>query len=123
MSVGWGGMGSVAVVAACVGLLGLSGCNRACRDLAERLCSDCAGDMEDFGGEAYCGCVETGVVVEDDGSFDSDDEAQQWCDRLRFSLDYQGSDGNAGCAEDLEYLQQWGSAVCEEVAGYSGYYY
>ena len=102
----------------------LSACNTNCRALAMELCNSCGGDMDDAYGDSYCKCVEEGVLSSGDFSdeeaenrgIENDDDAQQWCDATNFDLSNRGSDGDAWCKGELQYLKQWGSDVCEEVA-------
>lgn len=101
----------------------ISGCKTNCKTLAQTLCDTCGGDMDDAFGDAYCACVEESVLTEGDFSDDeaaglgieNDDDAQQWCDSINFDLGSRGSDGDARCKGDLDYLNQWGSDVCEEI--------
>ena len=101
-------------------------CNTSCRALATELCNTCGGDMDDAYGDAYCKCVEDGVLTSGDFSdeeaenrgIENDDDAQQWCDARNFGISNHGSDGDAACKADLQYLSQWGSDVCEEAVGW-----
>ena len=122
---GWAGSRArflVLVAVLCLGGL-LSGCNTNCRTLELALCDTCGGDMDDAYGDAYCKCIEDGAVTEGDFSEDeaagrgieNDDDAEQWCDSISMRLSNKGSDGDASCKADLDYLNKWGSGVCEEL--------
>lgn len=103
-----------------VGLLLLTGCKTACREVSEAYCSQCASSVETYD-ELGCLCVDTGVLYRDDaddvdleGFFDTDNEAQQWCDRMTHGMDNTADDVDARCQASLEYMKLWPGDVCPE---------
>lgn len=113
-----------------------TGCNTSCRQFAKKLCNECTSEVEDlYGSEAMCTCIETKALTADDTSeggwlyYVSDHDAEMGCDRINLSIDHKGSDGDAACQREIQYLNEWGDDACEDSANAStwllvyGYYY
>lgn len=98
--------------------LAVSGCGitpNACEAEFADLCELCPKNDQNA---ALCKCLDEGELTKDDGpegQWETNDEAQQYCDQARFALRYQGDDGRAECKADRAYLHAWGVDACEDL--------
>jgi hypothetical protein len=97
----------------------LGGCGalpNACEAEIDDLCDLCP---KNDSAKLLCTCMQEGVVTaNDDNGFDDDDEAQQFCDKIRFDARYNADEDLAACRADRAYIKTWGVDACESFPGF-----